>query len=186
MVRTEDYYTNMQNEFKSSNTIKSSMASRAYYKAVRLAGIASVFNHMDPIIRYEEWEWGKSMIEYEMKGLETFFRGGGMSDALSDMAHRIVGTSIIKILREEVRVNKGLSIKQHKAGRCRLYELTQSLKNNQELIEFNDDLKFRSAPESGMEKILKYMIRQDLVFRVQDGKATTYQVTDTFLASYGE
>lgn len=52
---------------KSPNGIEAAMCTRMFVKAVKYAGIATVFNHMDSTkIGKKEWEWGKDMAKYEM------------------------------------------------------------------------------------------------------------------------
>jgi hypothetical protein len=181
MVATEKFYTKMQNENRHSNTTKYAMATRAYYKAVRLAAIASVFNHYDLEIHMEEWLWAKSMIAYEMEGLSTFFQGGGTSDPMSDITHRVVIPAISRILNDRITVNRGMSRKDHKAGRFKKYEITQVLKNNAEVIDLSDKQGTKMA--TGIEKLLDYMIRNSMIHTVPNQRAVVYQVTDTFLAA---
>jgi hypothetical protein len=184
MVATEKFYIKMQNENRHSNTTKYAMATRAYYKAVRLAAIASVFNHYDLAIRDEEWQWAKAMIAFEINGLSDFFQGGGISDPMSDITHRVVVPAVTRILNDRITVKRGLSRKDHKAGKFKKYEITQALKNNAEVNELSD--KQGSKMVTGIEKVIDYMIRNDMVFVLPNQRAVVYQVTDTFLAACDE
>lgn len=181
MIETERYYVKMQNENRNSNTTKYSMATRAYYKAVRLAAIASAFNHFDLSIHEEEWLWAKEMISFEMDGLSHFFKGGGMSDPIADIVTRYAIPVISRILNDQLSIRNGMSRKEHKSGKFKLYEFTQSLKNTQEVIELADTAGYNL--KSGQQKLIDYMISNDMLFRVKSARATVYQVTDTFLAS---
>lgn len=186
MIETEEFYVQMQNENRHSNSTKYAMATRAHYKAVRLAGIASAFNHKDEAIHMEEWQWAKDIIDFEMRGLEIFFRGGGMGDELSDISSRVVCNKILEILHEDVKFNFGLSKKQHKAGLFQRTELLQSLKNQKEVISLGDAADQRSNPITGIEKCINYLIRNDLIYKanVPGTRAIMYQVTETFLATH--
>ena len=186
MMKTEDYYVGMQNENRHTNSTKYAMATRAFYKGVRLAGVASAFNHKDEAIHMPEWEWAKAMIEHEMRGLEIFFRGGGMGDELSDVALRVVGNKILEILHDTVTIRNGLSKVQHKAGLFKNTEITQALKNQKEVIALGDTADQRSNPITGIEKCMNYLIRNDMIYKtnVPGIRAVTYQVTDTFMAAF--
>ena len=181
MIRVEEFYRNMQNENRGHNTAKYAMATRAYYKAVRLAAIASAFNHYDLCIHKDEWEWAKEMINYEMDGLSTFFQGGGVGDPVADVMHRHAIPAISRILNDRVNVRNGLSRKDHKAGKFKQYEFVQCLKNNQEVNDLADKSGYQLV--SGQIKMLEYMMKHDMLRRVQNTRATVYQVTDTFLAA---
>lgn len=186
MIETESYYVEMQNENRHTNSTKYAMATRAFYKAVRLAGVASAFNHKEEAIHMAEWEWGKAMIDHEMRGLEIFFRGGGMGDELSDIALRVVGNKILEILHDKVTIRSGLSRAQHKAGLFKQTEITQALKNQKEVIGLGDTADQRSNPITGIEKCINYLVRNDMIYKtnVPGIRAVTYQVTDTFMAAY--
>lgn len=179
MLATEQYYIDMQNDNRQSNTTKYAMSTRAYYKAVRLAAIASVFNHFDLEIHMEEWLWAKEMISYEMDGLSHFFQGG-MGDPISDIVSRYAIPCISRILNDRLNVRSGLSRKEHKAGKFKLYEFTQALKNTQEVIELSDTSGF--VLKSGAQKLVDYMMSNDIILQCINTRAKVYQVTDTFLA----
>lgn len=179
MLITEQFYIDMQNENRQSNTTKYAMATRAYYKAVRLAAIASVFNHYDLEIHMDEWQWAKQMIAYEMDGLSHFFQGG-MGDPIADIVSRYAIPCISRILNDQLTIKSGLSRKDHKAGKFKLYEFTQTLKNTQEVIELSDTSGFNL--KSGAQKLVEYMMSNDIIMQVNNTRAKVYQVTDTFLA----
>jgi hypothetical protein len=151
-----------------------------------LAGILSAFNHKEEAMHMEDWLWAKSIIEFEMKGLETFFRGGGMGDELSDVALRVVGNKILEILHDRVSIRSGLSRVHHKAGIFKHYEISQALKNQKEVVALSDDSSQRSNPITGLEKCLNYLIRTDVIYKtkVPGVNAVVYQVTETFMASF--
>lgn len=180
MINCEEYYLRVQNENRQDNTTRYAMSTRAYYKAVRLAAIASVFNHYDTQIHMEEWLWAKEMIAHEMNGLSHFFQGG-MGDPMMDLVSRYGIPTISKILNEKLNIRSGMSRKDHKAGKFKLYEFTQALKNCQEINDLADKQGFKL--QSGQQKLLDYMIGNDMLSKLQNVRAIAYQVTDTFLAS---
>ena len=186
MIKTEQYYVDLQNENRRVNSTKYAMATRAFYKAVRLAGIASVFNHNEPKMFMDEWVWAKEMIDFELRGLEMFFRGGGMGDQLSDVAMRVVGNKILDILNDNVTIKHGLSKKQHKAGFFKDTEIKQTLKNQREVVALGDSAELRSVPITGIEKCLSYLVRSDMIFKAKPPgiNAVCYQITESFTASF--
>jgi len=82
----------------SSDHIQAIMASRMFVKAIKYAGIATVFNYERNLtITRPEWEWAKEMVEFEMANVGAFFQGGG-GNLLSDLSVRLVGKEIYCIL----------------------------------------------------------------------------------------
>jgi hypothetical protein len=104
-----------------------------------------------------------------------------MGDPMSDLLSRYAIPVISRILNDQIAVKHGLSRKDHKAGKFKLYEFTQSLKNNQEITDLGDKSGYNI--KSGAQKLIEYMISNDMLFKVQNVRASIYQVTDTFLAS---
>src|SRR5210317_2092919 len=146
IIRFENYYVQIENTERNTNQTRSVMATRAPYKAMRLAGIAAAFNRSNLTIGWPEWTWAKQMIEYEMKGLEIFLRGGGMSDTLSDISMRIITPRIDDVLKERVKVRAGLSREYHAAGYFKTYELKQTIRNHPEVNTLDDPTSQRSTP----------------------------------------
>jgi hypothetical protein len=125
------------------------------------------------------------MIEYEMRGLELFFRGGGMSDTLSDISMRIITPRIDDVLKERVKVRAGLSREYHAAGYFKTYELKQTIRNHPEVNTLDDPTSQRSTPITGLEKCLGYMLRMGLLERatLSGVRAEVYRITDTLKAA---
>lgn len=154
------------------NPIKSKMATRMFVKAVKYAGIATVFNHENNlIIGEEEWNWGKQMVEYEMRGVDNFFLGSGFSDKMHDLVTRYVGPAIVRMLKTaRTTVNKNTFA---------AYDLSQRLRNCTALNEISDKADQRSNPVSGFNKALKYMCDNGYLIK-QNTKKEAYIITELF------
>lgn len=187
MVGFAEKYVNIENEHRNTDSIKSIMASRCFLKALRFAGLASVYNHTDAVVHKQEWEWAKSMVEYEMSGINNFFQGGKFGDVYSDFIRRIVGVAIVKILTGVYKSKKmSVSSEDAKAGKFPLYCLSQALINNKELTSISDDTTTRSSPRNGLEKVVSYMERTGYLMRDSSTKRPVYKITKAFTIFMGD
>jgi len=187
MMKFSERYVNIENEFRNINNIRSIMASRCFLKALRFAGVASVYNHTELVIKWEEWEWAKAMVEYEMSGIDNFFQGGKFGNIYADLMRRVVGVAIIKILKRKYKSRKlQISTADAKAGRFPLYCLSQALITNKDLSAISDDAETRSAPRDGLEKVIGYMERMGYLKRDTTDKKPVYKVTDAFTIFMGD
>lgn len=176
-----DYCVDMQRRYNDSDQIKSIMWSRAAVKCLKFAGIASVFNHSDSKIYKEEWEWAKKIVQYEMDGVESFFKGGGFGNVLDELSHRVVAPVIIKMLQGKYKDQKCILSKQDRArGLFMMSGLTFSLKRNKLLNDINDSASGRGRSMTGLQKTVQYMVDNQLLYRVEDRKAITYGITEDF------
>lgn len=174
-----------------SDPVRSIMASRAWLKAMKFAGIATVFNRMDVNICEQEWNWGKQMVEYELSTVDNVFAGGGLGNITEDLAKRLVAPCIVKIIRGEYKDRKQQSdTHDAKRGIFPRSALVKSLKNNRELNNYSDDVSQRSAPVSGLEKVIRHMISMGYIETIDWGRAPSdkgttrhsgkYRITDFF------
>jgi hypothetical protein len=191
------YYTDIENENRDDNTMKSIMASRCLLKALKFAAIASVFNHEDAVIRAEEWKWAKDMVAFEMAGVENFFQGSGYNSDMDSLSMGIVGMVILKILNGHYKDRQQqMSTAERKKGYIKVSILRRILKNNKMLSDINDDQKFKSNPKTGLDKCLHYMVENGYLKWVNAGvtmhdkriKSDKYivQITDMFNAAMQE
>lgn len=187
MAKFASRYVDIENEHRNIDSIKSIMASRCFLKALRFAGIASVYNHTDAVVRMKEWEWAKDMVEYEMSGIDNFFQGGKFGNVYADLIRRIVGVAIVKILTGKYKSRKmQVSSIDAKAGKFPLYCLAQALVNNKELATISDDTESRSAPRDGLEKVIGYMERMGYLIKDATSKTPVLKVTKAFEILMGE
>jgi len=175
-----DHCVNMERKYRDLDGIKSIMWSRAAVKALKYAGICSVFNRSEAIICEEEWQWGKSLVEYEMEGVESFFRGGDFGNILDDIAVTLVAPAIIKILKGKYKDQKCLlPTKDREKGLFPLSGLRCVLKNNKMLNDLNDSASGRGRSMTGFQKVIQYMTDNQLIFKAFDPSApgdTKYHV----------
>jgi hypothetical protein len=86
---TWDYQEKCDRLRSSQNGIEAAMATRMFVKAVKYAGIATVFNHMESSkIGWTEWNWGKAMADYEINNVLSSLGalvGDGVSAAVIDV-----------------------------------------------------------------------------------------------------
>lgn len=187
MMAFSEKYVNIENDHRNTDSIKSIMASRCFLKALRFAGIASVYNHTDAIVREAEWNWAKDMVEYEMSGIDNFFQGGKFGNVYADLIRRVVGIAIVKIIKQKYKSKKlSISREDSKAGRFPLYCLSQALINNKDLASISDNAETRSAPRDGLEKVIGYMERMGYLKKDVNDKKPMYKVTDAFTIFMGD
>jgi hypothetical protein len=176
-----DYAVDMQRKYHHSDQIKSIMWSRAAVKCLKFAGIASVFNHNTAVICKDEWEWAKSLVQYEMDGVEAFFKGGGFGNILEELSFGVVAPTIVKMLQGKYKDPKCFVSKQDKErGFFPLAGVTFSLKKNKQLNDINDSASGRGRSMTGLQKVIQYMVDQELIRKVGDKRAITYAITSEF------
>jgi hypothetical protein len=75
-----NWCVDQENQWMKQDTVKGLMLTRAFVKAIKYAGIATVYNYEhDLIIKRPEWEWAKNMVMYEINGIDHFFQGSANS-----------------------------------------------------------------------------------------------------------
>lgn len=162
----------MRNKHRLTDKLKEVMWSRAHVKALRYAGIACVFNREEAKIFREEWEWATRMVDYEMACVDSCFSGGGLQgDPLDDVARRVAGPVIKKLIAgkypnfvlDKIDSSKNIFVKTG---------LFQVLKNNKEIAKFNDDPAIKSKPVSGLNKILNHMIENGYIVETKEARSS--------------
>lgn len=191
VMRLAQYYTDIENAHRDSDSMKSIMASRCLLKALKFAALASVINHEDAVIHLEEWKWAKEMVAFEMSGVESFFRGG-YSDDMDSIALGVVGNVILKILHNKYKDRQQqMNAAERRQGLVHVGVIRRILKNNRSLNEINDDSKYKSNPKSGIDKCLQYMVDNGYIRwhnvdkgrtdkRFKDASRSTIKITDMF------
>ena len=161
----EEHYRRVMRDLRSDDVNKGDMHNRAFLKVLKFAAIATVLNKTkdDPdslVISKTEWNWGKSMVEYEMASIDLFFTGKYFGDGLGDgiIAMR---KSIFKMLSKNGDVKDraaNLTVEQKRQQVFTKTAIYRRLKNNSALRELNDDPKFKSRPVSGISKVLTALL----------------------------
>ena len=151
----------LENFHRGEDNVKSIMISRMFMKAIKFAAIASVLNKDESsrgslIIERPEWEWGKSLAEYEFNSIDCLFSGHG-NNIIEDLSLNIVREGIIKLLNGEYGKNKKvglskLSIRKQEVPYSNLYQL---FRNNMKFVEVG---KYVENPAEGLVKVLEHMV----------------------------
>ena len=142
---------------RDENPNKSKMLSRAGLKTVKIACLITLFNEhfaqgMREGLQIENsaWEWAKQLHDYEMDGLEEFFKTGG--DDLSYISTGIVYNAVIKLF------NIGYKDRQLQPSRndikmnaVPLNMLKRALKHNKSIT------KLTAFGKPGFDIMLEYM-----------------------------
>lgn len=186
--RDSDMWTERENKYKHiGDQLRRALTSRAFIKIMKIAGISSVFNGRDEI-GPDEYKWANDAIDGEIVTIEDAVSFGA-SDDMMTIVKSIIVPIVSKILNnkfDDLRKTppKVLSGK----GIFTSTNLSQSLRNNEVLKRMNDDPE-RPNPKSGIEKIISYMMRNELISIVSSenlkmlGTKTriAYRVTDDFI-----
>jgi hypothetical protein len=166
-----DEMVDIENECRGSDSIRSIMSSRMWLKAVKFAALASVYNHDRAVICRDEWFWAKSMVEYEMNGLESFFSGSSYDS--NDLGEKIISPVIVKILQGKYNDPKKQSSKQERAkGIFARYAVKQALRNHANFKGKKD----RSG-RSLIDVHIDGMIKDGMLFDMGNGKV---RITEMF------
>ena len=163
------------------------MASRMHLKALKFAALATVFNRNDNVMHKAEWEWAKSLIQYEFDGIDNFFANSGGLQKFEGAVY-LVAKAITNVLNNKFTdAKKSMDARYRKAGIVSRYCLRQILKNNSKIAEYDSE-KFGKI-QTGLDTILNYMIEQGYLYPVEHdpfaNKKELFKVTDMFsLLSY--
>ena len=161
----EIHYRELMSTLRDNDVNKADMHNRAYLKVLRFAGLATALNKTKNdkdslIITREEWDWAKSMVEYEMANNDMFFSGSYFGDSLHE-GIQIVRKTVFKLLSGDYEIKDkfgNLTPKQRQMQNIPRTALYRRLKNNSTLKELNDDPKFKSKPISGLDKCINAMV----------------------------
>ncbi|RLD02794.1 MAG: hypothetical protein DRI65_14215 [Chloroflexota bacterium] len=173
-------YNKIHNDLQHTDPIKSAMYGRAWVKLLKYAGLVTAINTTELVLTKEAVNWAEAMIDYEMSGLELFFRGSS-GNALDDLAKGPVAKAIDKVIKGKY----GKSIpqsdaKQRKQGIFPLSGARAALKNNNDLARISSDVKRSAKPVDGYMKVIEYMISVGLLVDVSTPKKKLLQITEDF------
>lgn len=187
-IEYEEYLSDITNNHPNPNVQK--MSSRAWVKAVKYAAVATVVNKDSVKMQWDEWNWAKSMVDYELSIVESMFSSGSILDDLVP----IVATAIVRIMKNGYKDPK---LRMCKDGSISKYVLSRALKGNVKINKVSDDEKIKSNPVTGVEKVLNYMVKQGYLIDLcgvssrysqitnsSPAKGSQYRITQRFLDLY--
>jgi hypothetical protein len=178
MYEFEAEMTDLYNDNMDGNSLIMIMSTRAYVKCLKFAALASVFNHHEAVIKWPEWEWAKALVRYEMASIESLFRGTAFGGIMDELAIRVVGPAIIKLIKHEYKDSHAYVSKQDaEKGVFDVSALRYVLKHNKEINQISDDASSRSNPATGFIKVVRYMMDIGLLRRYGHKKAMSYSQT---------
>jgi hypothetical protein len=183
--QASDAWTDLENQYKhEGDQLRRALTSRAFIKIMKIASISSIFNGKTNI-GIDEYKWADEAINGEITTIEEALSTGS-SDDMMVIVKGIVMGAISRILRGDMKLKKNKPPKALRGkGIFTATNLTQILRNNEVIKRLNDDPE-RPNPRSGVEKIVYYMIRNDLLFKVSEDSLKAmgvktkiaYKVTD--------
>jgi hypothetical protein len=183
-------YIHQENKFKrEGKLLEATICSRAFVNAMKVAGVVAAFNGEKEISK-ESFDWAVKLIDEEVESITSTFTHES-SDDIYTIIEGIIGPAIIKIL------NNSYSVKRHQEPRVlrrkgifRKATLNQILRNNQTMKDLASR-KDGSVAVSGLDKVLRVMVRDGLLYEVPDNdlkkcglsRATVaYRISDDFVS----
>jgi len=154
-----DKYLSLRDEFSGIDGVKSNMASRVAQKAIRLAGLATVFNKKPGsekclVIESAEWEWAKQFCDYEYENISSVLAGISGDQSL-DNASFAVYCKIINIVENTIKDKKCQVDLRYRNKKLIPYsKLKIACKNNSMINDLNDRY---GAMRLGLDKVLSHM-----------------------------
>ena len=153
-------------EIRDENPHKASMLQRVGEKALKIAALITLFNNVFPKgkreglkIDKDAWDWSKHMHEFEMGGLETFFRRSG-DDSNEEIIERNIVIPVRRLLQlegdtEKPYADKRLSVSRRdiEKNQIPMVIFRRVLKNCRAIKDLGNS-KFN---KSGFMEIIKYM-----------------------------
>ena len=140
---------------ENKGTPKGAMSTRAAVKALKYAAIATVINYEhELVIQKPEWEWGKSLATYELNGVSDFFSGTSFDNVMDDVAKRVIGPSIYKLVELKMGADGQIALNRHELdkGYIPFSKLYRDNRNNKQ-IQYDDRLSHNEC----MRKVIRYM-----------------------------
>ena len=187
------YCTDQKRRYIETDPLRAAMHTRAGVKLMKHCALMAVMDGKN-IITEEYFEWAKHAHEFEMKGLASLFNGVD-SDISEAEAHLARG--IVKLLSGTYRDRK-LSVPyiMRSRGVFTRYHAEQATKSVPSIKELNDDPKFKTNPQKGVDKVLNSMCQLGYLRRLQEDDKlrgltgcrakVAYVITDEFQLLFGE
>ena len=191
-----DELTKESEEYADSDEIRSNMLSRAGLKTWKVACLISAFNSVDIkslkdgarqdlAVDEDAWGWSKSLHEYEMDGLEDFFRVEG-ADNLDKIVESEMLYRIVKLIQPKGCTDKEYSQKwrltaqEKKKNKIPWSKIRKACENCRVITDLNN----AKQGKVGLKEVLFYMNRSGYIkYKEFDGYFIVKQVFfDTFSA----
>lgn len=166
-------WVDRENKFHADgDELRTTHASRAWIKIIKLASIASVFNGKEEIGE-EEYDWARKTIELEFEFLQDTFTHDSNNDIL-DLIKNLIAPKISKCIKGEYKDAKMNAPKDLAKNKIFTHvNLNQICKNIQLIRELDDDPK-RGSLKTGITKIVDEMVKNGLVTRLDREKLRKY------------
>ena len=179
-----DKYAKIARDFEKTDIVKSVMATRIAQKAVRIAGICSVFNS-DKIgsdITSEEWDWAKSLCDFEFANVTNALSGLAGNDDM-DNAVLAVYSKIASILDDSIKNKKCRVDSRYRKRKIITYGILKIATDKNTVIKAMGDTNRSSSYKTGLDKVLDYMEKQGVIKSMTSdplgGKSTRlYQINE--------
>jgi hypothetical protein len=191
MLDYSDKYSGIAREFERTDMVKAVMATRIAQKAIRLAGICSIFNG-EAEISEQSWSWAKDLCDYEFSKVSNALSGLAGSDDM-DNAIRAVYGKMASIIDDSIGNKKCKIPYNYRQRKLINYGALKTAcdKNNQ--VRTMSDNNNSNNYTSGLDKVLKHMEREGAVLILKrdplGSKAPKLiQITESisfFMRSYG-
>lgn len=159
MLDYVDEYAGVAREFEKTDLVKSVMATRIAQKAVRLAGIAAVFNGtgLEGIeITNEEWSWAKSLCNFEFSKVTTALAGLAGNDEMDNAILAVYG-KISAILDNSIRNKKCQIDFRYRKRKVITYGVLKTATDKNTAIRNMGDDKRSTQYKTGLDKVIAYM-----------------------------
>jgi hypothetical protein len=160
---------------RNDGSVKSAMATRMFVKALRMAGLAVVYNkdkgNDDCLVMDEvSWKFGRSMVEYEMDTIENIFSRTGMGGASgSNDAVRKVLMVLVNVVngnsKNKILKDYDIGLAAHKI--VVLTTLKQLTKQVPELKILTEQQSKRGSLEVGFDVVIKHLVHKGAI-KVED------------------
>tara|TARA_R110000744_G_C19371578_1_gene562729 strand:+ start:24281 stop:26542 length:2262 start_codon:yes stop_codon:yes gene_type:complete len=164
MLNYIDTYAGIAREFERTDVVKSVMATRIAQKAVRLAGICSVFNSkkIGSDITMIEWEWAKSLCDYEFGNVTSALAGLAGNDDM-DNAVLAVYNKIAGILDDSIRNKKCRIDYRYRKRKVITYGILKIATDKNTNVRSMGDNNNSGNYRTGLDKVLDYMEKQGVI-----------------------
>ncbi|RKZ94835.1 MAG: hypothetical protein DRQ40_05055 [Gammaproteobacteria bacterium] len=164
--------------------IKQIMSTRMFVKALRYAGIAVVFNKEKAtgdclVISWEEWEWARKMVEYELSTVENCF--AGYEDNADGAVIKVA--SCLSMLIKNTHPSKEaqrLTEAHRKSNTVPLSVVQRLLRRDSEIKALAADPTRTSQIQDGVLKCLEYMQKIGTVSLFEKGGVKMVKVQPVF------
>jgi len=167
----------LSSEAEGENELIQHMATRSAQKAIRLAGITSVFNGLDTIGK-EEWEWAKGLVKYELDHMNQTLNGVIGDDDGFEENSLYLYRRILDILDKRVKdkvVIDGMCKQYYKHKMIPWSILLRSIRNNKSIMkrQVNGTTKFDTILKE-WERHNCISIKEKVAMNVNSNKKTKF------------